>query len=129
MDDMKELGRQSEYKINCPTASMLDVFDSPSLGPYSVCLESSEFTSLCPITGQPDFSEVVIRYVPKYKCVETKSLKLYLFAYRGEQSFMESICNRIADDLFEVLNPLELQVVMKFHPRGGIRAKLKAERH
>jgi 7-cyano-7-deazaguanine reductase len=77
-------------------------------------------SSLCPKTGQPDFAEVEIRYIPNEWCVETKSLKLYLFAYRQEGAFMETITNRILEHLVEVLSPRRMTVECRFNPRGGI---------
>ena len=79
-----------------------------------------EFTSLCPKTGQPDFAQIHINYIPNNKCVESKSLKLYLFSFRSSGEFMEDITNRIAKDLEQVLDPLYLEVYADFNPRGGI---------
>lgn len=112
--------RQTEYRQNNPGQDLLETFpnDSPERR-YEISLEFPEFTSLCPKTGQPDFGTIVVEYEPKAKCVETKSLKLYLFAFRGEGSFMEAIANRIYDDLMAVLNPWKLLVIARFKPRGG----------
>ena len=79
-----------------------------------------EFTSLCPITGQPDFANIYISYIPDQLCVESKSLKLYLFSYRNHGDFHENCINTIGKDLVELLNPRYLEVWGKFTPRGGI---------
>lgn len=83
-------------------------------------IEAPEFTSLCPLTGQPDFAKIVIDYQPKRWCVESKSLKLYLFSYRGEGEFHEACVDRICSDLVTLLEPVWMKVVGEFTPRGGI---------
>ena len=83
-------------------------------------IRNPEFTSLCPMTGQPDFGELIIRYRPKEKCIESKSLKLYLMGYRQHGAFAEVITNQIMDDLVKVLRPLTLRVTGTFTPRGGL---------
>lgn len=126
---MKELGQPSEYKFTAPTVGMLDSFPNPSPGrEYTITLKTGEFTSLCPITGQPDFADVVIEYVPGRKCVETKSLKLYLFAFRNEGAFMEATCNKIISDLCEAVAPHSCSVTMAFGVRGGILTTVTARR-
>lgn len=86
----------------------------------SLHIEAPEFTSLCPITGQPDFATIVIDYVPNLWCVESKSLKLYLGSFRMVGEFHEACINRISTDLIELLDPLSMTVVGRFTPRGGI---------
>ncbi|GFK93158.1 NADPH-dependent 7-cyano-7-deazaguanine reductase [Fundidesulfovibrio magnetotacticus] len=93
---------------------------------YLVTFVTEEFTSLCPMTGQPDFGTVTIAYVPGKRCVESKSLKLYLFSYRSEPSFMETLTNRILDDLVEALRPRRMTVTGNFRPRGGIGIVVEA---
>src|SRR5215813_12181604 len=88
---------------------------------YEVTMALPEFTCLCPLTGQPDFATIRIRYVPDGKCVELKSLKLYLWSYRDEGAFHERVVNQIADDLIEALRPRKLSVEGDFFVRGGIR--------
>lgn len=115
------LGQGStQYVFGHPAPEILETFPSPQSNPYQVELVSKEFTSLCPKTSQPDFADIYIQYVPKEKCVETKSLKMYLFSYRDHGAFMESITNRIAEDLVKLLEPRSLRVVSEFHARGGI---------
>lgn len=87
---------------------------------YTVELDCPEFTSLCPITGQPDFGRILIRYSPDQLLVESKSLKIYLFSFRNHGSFHENCVNMIARDLFELLKPLWIEVRGDFNPRGGI---------
>ena len=87
---------------------------------YWVKFNCPEFTTLCPITGQPDFATLYISYVPNGKMVESKSLKLYLFGFRNRGDFHEDVVNVIADDLISLLSPRYLEVWGKFLPRGGI---------
>ena len=85
-----------------------------------VTLRCPEFTTLCPITGQPDFGELVIRYVPAKRLVESKSLKLYLFSFRNHGDFHEDVCNVVLKDLRALLAPKYIEVRGRFRPRGGI---------
>src|SRR5262249_55785539 len=86
----------------------------------TIHIEVPEFTTLCPITGQPDFATIVIDYRPHKLCVESKSLKLYLARFRQSPEFHESCVNRIANDLITLLDPLYIKVEGRFTPRGGI---------
>ena len=86
-----------------------------------------EFTSMCPITGQPDFAAVTVRYVADRSCVELKSLKLYFHAYRNEGIFFEAVTNRICDDLGSVLRPRSLAVISRWKARGGFTSVITAE--
>lgn len=88
--------------------------------PYLVTFQSDEFTSLCPVTGQPDFGKITIAYVPAARCIESKSLKLYLFSYRSEQTFMETLTNRILDDCASACRPRRMTVTGDFKARGGV---------
>jgi 7-cyano-7-deazaguanine reductase len=94
---------------------------------YLVELETEEFTCLCPVTGQPDFARLVIRYVPDEKVVESKSLKLYLWSFREEGHFHEHVVNAILDDLVRLLDPHWCLVAGRFHVRGGIAINVYAE--
>ena len=87
---------------------------------YFVKFNCPEFTSLCPITGQPDFACIYISYVPAQRMVESKSLKLYLFSFRNHGAFHEDCVNIILNDLIELMDPLYIEVLGKFLPRGGI---------
>ena len=94
---------------------------------YVVELKTDEFTCICPKTGQPDFAEILIRYVPDQKIVESKSLKLYLWSFRDEGTFHEHFANRLLDDLDEALNPRWCRVEVDFNARGGIGIIVSAE--
>ena len=87
---------------------------------YFVKMNCPEFTTLCPITGQPDFGNVVISYVPDERLVESKSLKLYLFSFRNHGDFHEDVTNVIMNDLVKLLSPKYIEVWARFLPRGGI---------
>jgi 7-cyano-7-deazaguanine reductase len=94
---------------------------------YMIEIECPEFTSVCPKTSQPDFGTLSITYIPNLKCVELKSLKLYLQRFRNEGIFYEHVTNRILDDLVAVVEPRWMQLVAAFTPRGGITTKVTAE--
>jgi 7-cyano-7-deazaguanine reductase len=99
----------------------LETFDNPRPGrAYEIRFECPEFTCVCPMTGQPDFATIRIRYVPAARCVELKSLKLYLWSYREEGAFHEAVTNQILDDLVAALQPRRLTVEGDFSVRGGI---------
>ena len=111
-----------------PSRARLETFkNEDSDRDYWISFECPEFTSLCPKTKQPDFGVVNIRYVPDKKCIEGKSLKLYLFAYRNAAIFNERAVNRILDDLVKACMPREMEVIGEFNPRGGMRITVKAE--
>jgi len=102
-------------------SKQLDWFPNPRVGrDYEIRFECAEFTCLCPKTGQPDFATIRIRYTPEAKCVELKSLKLYLWSFRDEGHFHEDVTNRILDDLVAVLAPRRIVVEGDFLVRGGI---------
>ena len=104
-----------------PQLSLLETFPNPQpQHPYQIFIEQPEFTSLCPKTGQPDFGTVRIWYCPAEVCVELKSLKMYLQAFRTQGIFYEAVSNRIAEDLVAVLKPLWLRLQTDWRPRGGI---------
>jgi 7-cyano-7-deazaguanine reductase len=102
-------------------SKQLDSFENPAPDiDYTIVLEIPEFTCLCPITGQPDFARFTIEYRPDHKCVETKSLKLYMWSYRNEGAFHEAVTNTILRDLVKTLDPKWIKVTGVFNPRGGI---------
>ena len=104
----------------------LDTFPNPNPErDYEISFEAPEFTCLCPMTGQPDFATMRIRYTPDQKCVELKSLKLYLWSFRDEGTFHEAVTNRIANDLIAALDPRFLEIEGDFWVRGGITTKVK----
>ncbi len=94
---------------------------------YMVTLVCSEFTCVCPITGQPDFATITIRYIPDQRIVESKSLKLYLWSYRNEGTFHEHVTNQILDDLVQALDPWYCEVTGAFNVRGGISITVEAK--
>lgn len=112
----------------------LDTFPNPSPErDYVIRHVCPEYTAVCPVTGQPDFGTIVVRYVPDRKCVELKSLKLYLWSFREEGHYFEEATNRICDDLVRALEPRRLVVVGRFNVRGGIAstvtARYRKDRH
>jgi 7-cyano-7-deazaguanine reductase len=94
---------------------------------YSVTLQTEEFTCLCPLTGQPDFAKLKIRYIPDKRVLESKSLKLYLHAFRNEGTFHEHVVNVILDDIVRALQPRSCTVSADFAVRGGIGISVEAE--
>jgi 7-cyano-7-deazaguanine reductase len=107
---------------------ILQTFPNPAPGrDYVIEHTHHEFTSVCPITGHPDFATVTVRYVADRKCVELKSLKLYFHAYRNEGIFFEAATNAICDDLGAALAPRRLTVVADWNRRGGISSVITAE--
>lgn len=111
-----------------PGAAMLETFPNRFPGRlYVVSIVFPEFTSLCPVTGQPDFGTICLEYIPDTLCVESKSYKLYMFAFRSHQSFMETITNTILDDIVTALDPCWCRVKGLFAPRGATRIHVFAE--
>lgn len=90
-------------------------------------MEIPEFTCLCPKTGQPDFATLTLDYVPDQRCVELKSLKLYVWSYRNEGAFHEAVTNRILDDLVEATRPRFMRLTARFNVRGGIYTTVVAQ--
>ncbi len=124
---LKTLGQGATRYPTTVTPELLETFPNAFPGRrYAVTFASEEFTSLCPKTGQPDFGRITIRYVPDGQCIESKSLKLYLFSYRNEGAFMETLTNRILDDLVAACAPLEMDVTGDFAARGGITISVTA---
>jgi 7-cyano-7-deazaguanine reductase len=89
---------------------------------YEIKIEIPEFTSVCPKTGLPDFGTIIVRYVPKKQCLELKSLKMYLLAYRNLGIFYENAVNRILEDLVKTCKPRRISVTGEFNPRGGMKS-------
>lgn len=109
-------------------ASILEAFPNPRPErDYQIEFVFPEFTSVCPVTGQPDFATITVRYVPDRHCVEMKSLKLYFFAYRNKGIFYEAVVNQILDDLAGLLRPRRMTVVGQFAVRGGTAGTVTAE--
>jgi 7-cyano-7-deazaguanine reductase len=105
----------------------LETFDNPAPGrDYEIRLEAPEFTCLCPKTGQPDFAVLRISYVPDRRCIELKSLKLYLWSFRDQGHFHEAVTNQILDELVMRLAPRRMTIEADFNVRGGIRTVVVA---
>ncbi len=108
--------------------AVLERFDNPNRErDYTIRIRMPEFTCLCPKTGQPDFAELLLEYVPEQFCVELKSLKLYIWSFRDRGAFHEAISNEILDDLRELLAPRFIRLTSKFNVRGGIYTTVVAE--
>ena len=106
----------------------LQTFANPSpRRDYRICMEIPEFTCLCPMTGQPDFATLSLEYVPDRRCVELKSLKLYVWSSRDQGAFHEAVANRILEDLVEATAPRFMRLTAKFNVRGGIRTSVVVE--
>lgn len=115
-----------------PDAKLLDAFATPTDAPLVIEHVAEEFTSVCPVTGHPDFGEVAVRFQPRAArdgglCVELKSLKLYLHSFRNEGIFYEAVTDRIRDDLSALMTPVWMQVITTWRGRGGIRSVIRAE--
>ncbi len=122
------LGRSESALPASPAQAQLETFPNPQpKREYWIHLDCPDFTSLCPVTGQPDFAHIVIDYIPGKLCVETKSLKFYLASYRNEPSFNEAVINRMLDDLVRVCRPRVLRITGQFAPRGGLGLAVVAE--
>ena len=121
-DSLTQLGRKSvltDDQIAHPR-TILEAFANPKpQRDYQVKFVFPEFTSMCPVTGQPDFATITVEYIPGRRCVEMKSLKLYFLAYRNKGIFYEGVVNAILDDLVAVLDPRRMTVTGDFAVRGG----------
>lgn len=121
LDDLTLLGnRETKYTFQYSPQVLEAVDNLHSERDYFVKLNCPEFTSLCPLTHQPDFATIYISYIPDKKLVESKSLKLYLFSFRNHGDFHEDCVNIIMNDLIKLLQPRYIEVWGKFLPRGGI---------
>jgi 7-cyano-7-deazaguanine reductase len=127
--DLLTLLGRSEAKIPAsPAEARLETFPNPApRRNYRIHFETDDFTSVCPITSQPDFARIDIDYVPDRLCVESKSLKFYLASYRNERAFNEAVTNRILDDFVKACGPREAVVTAQFSARGGIALSVRVE--
>ena len=106
----------------------LDTFTNPEPGrDYTISIKLPEFTCLCPMTGQPDFATLDLRYVPDRLCVELKSLKFYIWSFRDEGAFHEAVTNRILSDMVDAIAPRFMRITADFNVRGGIYTSVTAE--
>ena len=114
------LGKKTEYKQDYAPEVLEAFINKHQENDYWVKFTCPEFTSLCPITGQPDFANIIISYIPDVKMVESKSLKLYMFSFRNHGGFHEDCVNLIMKDLVKLMDPKYIEVTGIFTPRGGI---------
>ena len=122
------LGRSDAKLPASPAEAHLETFPNPTPNRnYRIHFETDDFTSVCPVTGQPDFARIDIDYVPDRLCVESKSLKFYLASYRNEHAFNEAVTNRILDDFVKACSPHEVIITAQFSARGGITLTVRAE--
>lgn len=128
--NLKLLGKKSALRpadVAKPQI-ILEAFANPNPDrDYEIQFVFSEFTSLCPVTGQPDFATITVQYVPDGLCVEMKSLKFYFFAYRQKGIFYEAVVNTILDDLVDLLHPRRMTVIGAFNVRGGTAGMVTAK--
>ncbi len=128
---IKGLKLLKEKKVKFPSSpeeAELEVFDNAyPKKDYWIEFSCPEFTSICPVTGQPDFGKITIQYIPDKKCIESKSLKIFLFSFRNYGSFAEDIVNRILEKVVKAAKPRKAKVVGEFVARGGISIKVEAE--
>jgi 7-cyano-7-deazaguanine reductase len=121
------LGKSESRLPSSPSEARLETFPNPAKRKYRIRFETADFTSLCPVTGQVDFAQITIEYVPAKLCIESKSLKFYLASYRNERAFNEAVTNRILDDFVRACSPDEALVTAEFSARGGIALTVRAE--
>lgn len=118
--EFKALGKTVQEPVRC-----LETFPAP-VGVNTVIMESDEVTSLCPVTGQPDWETVTVEYAPKQACIESKSFKLYLWSFRDEGVFCEALSAQIAADIVAACDPHWVEVTVTQKPRGGVKLVAKA---
>ena len=119
-EGLQALGKNSKIEFDYDSGVLETFENAHQENDYWVRFNCPEFTTLCPITGQPDFAEIQISYIPDVKMVESKSLKLYLFSFRNHGDFHEDCVNIIMKDLIKLMNPKYIEVTGFFTPRGGI---------
>ena len=127
-DELKHLRPGgTEYRTEIDP-ELIDTFSNPRRNrSYEIRFVTDEVTSLCPVTGQPDFYTVDVTYIPADRCIESKSLKLYLFSFRNSGLFAEDMANRVLEDLSGACSPQWMRVVCRMKPRGGIALTVTAE--
>lgn len=122
------LKKSSTKFPDSPEKANIEVFDNIYASRnYEIVFECFEFTALCPVTGQPDFGKIEIKYVPDKLCIESKSLKLFLFSFRNCNIFHEEAVNLILDAIVKACSPISAEVLGRFMPRGGIAINVRAE--
>ncbi|MDA1043687.1 MAG: preQ(1) synthase [Verrucomicrobia bacterium] len=127
-ESLSLLGKGDTEYPSCPDQAKLESFlNTHPERDYVIAFDCPEFTALCPITGQPDFGRIRITYVADQHCLESKSLKLYLFSFRNEGAFHEEVVNRILDDMVKAIAPRRATVTGEFNARGGIALTVTAK--
>ena len=115
------------YNALIMSNNILETFENPKIDrDYTINFEIPEFTSLCPKTGQPDFANILIEYIPDKLCVELKSLKLYFVSFRDQPGFHEDLTNKILDDLVGLLDPKYMNINAEWNVRGGVYTSISA---
>jgi 7-cyano-7-deazaguanine reductase len=122
MSEFNFLGK----KVNAPSKE-LDTFEKPA-NISIVKFESNELTSFCPVTHQPDFNNIIIEYSPDKLCIESKSLKLYLWSFREEAVFAEGLANTVAEDIYKAIKPFWVKITLIQNVRGGLQLTVVAEK-
>ena len=126
--DLTILKKGSTKYPSSPSKAKLEAFKNAyPKRDYWITFDCPEFTSLCPITGQPDFGHITINYIPDKLCIESKALKLYLFSFRNHAAFHEEAVNRILEDIVKAIKPRRLTVEGEFNPRGGISISVETD--
>ena len=126
-DELTLLQKSETIVSDSPDDSKLETFDNLYSGrDYEITFDCPEFTSLCPVTNQPDFGEITINYIPDKLCIESKSLKLFIFSFRNHNTFHEEAVNIILDRIVEACQPRYAEVLGAFRPRGGIAINVRA---
>jgi 7-cyano-7-deazaguanine reductase len=119
---------RSFFPVPSRPSQRLETFANPAPErDYRIHMEIPEFTCVCPMTGQPDFATLQLDYVPDRRCVELKSLKLYIWSYRNQGAFHEAVTNRILNDLVRATRPRHMRLAARFNVRGGIHTSVVAE--
>ena len=127
MNKIKQLGNNAVF-ADTPSKAVLEKVKNPHSDKlYVARFSAPEFTSLCPVTGQPDFADIHIEYIADNFCVELKALKNYFWSYRNEGAFHEAVTNKILDDLVEVMNPRFIRLKAIFNVRGGVYTNIECE--
>ena len=128
VEEFRLLGHSDVKLPASPAEARLETFPNPATERnYRIHFETDDFTSVCPVTGQPDFARIDIDYVPDGLCIESKSLKFYLASYRNERAFNEAVTNHILDDFVKACSPREVIVTAQFSARGGIALTVRVE--
>ena len=127
-DPAREVTAKSAPQSGENPGDLLESFDNPNPGrDYTIRIDIPEFTCLCPRTGQPDFATLNLEYVPNRRCIELKSLKLYVGSFRSVGTFHEAVTNRILDDLTAAIDPRFMRLTARFNVRGGLETTVVAE--